>query len=109
MRLFTTLFLIDYQILFQKKRNFEGNFSAKIEQSGWMKTNMAATSNHPQIFSLKYGQMGNVKLLTANHSLLFAVKWPNLDLKVSIIISGMDRQNYWYLPQSFLPIEMQMS
>ena len=58
-----------------------------------MKTNMAATSNHPQIFSLKYGQMGNVKLLTADHSLLFAVKWPNLDLKVSSIISGMDRQN----------------
>ena len=39
-----------------------------------MKTNMAATSNHLQIFSLKYGQMRNVKLLTADHSLLFVVK-----------------------------------
>ena len=74
-----------------------------------MKTNMAATSNHLQIFSPKYGQTGNVKLLTANRSLSFAVKWSNLDLKVSIISSGMDRQIYRYLPQSFLPIEMQMS
>ena len=49
---------------------------------------MAATSNHPQILSPKYGQTGNVKLLTANRSLLFAVKWPNLDLKVSIILGG---------------------
>ena len=39
-----------------------------------MKTNMAATSNHLQILSPKYGQTGNVKLLTANRSLLFAVK-----------------------------------
>ena len=68
-----------------KKRNFEDNFSAKIEQRGWMKTNMAATSNHPWILSPKYGQTGNVKLLTANRNLSFAVKWPNLDLKVSII------------------------
>ena len=29
-------------------------------------------------------QTGSMKPLTANHSLLFAVKWPNLDLKVSI-------------------------
>ena len=27
--------------------------------------------------------MGNVKSLTPNRSLSFAVKWPNLDLKVS--------------------------
>ena len=29
-------------------------------------------------------QTGSMKRLTANHSLLFEVKWPNLDLKVSI-------------------------
>ena len=48
-----------------------------------MKTNMAAASYHPRILSPKYGQTGNVKPLTVNRSLLFAVKWPDLDLKVS--------------------------
>ena len=47
------------------------------------KTNMAAASYHPRIWSPKYGQTGKVKLLTANHSLKFAVKWPNLHPKVS--------------------------
>ena len=76
---------MDYRILFPK-RNFEDNFSAKIELSelsGWMKTNMAAESYHTRILSPKYGQTGKVKPLTANHSLKFAVKWPNLHLKVS--------------------------
>ena len=50
-----------------------------------MKTNMAAASYHQRIFSPKYGQTGNVKRLTANYSLSFAVKWPNLDNKVSIV------------------------
>ena len=72
-RLYRTLLLIDYRILF-KKQNFEDNFSAKIEVSGWMKTNMAAVSYHPQILSPKYGQMDNVKPLTANRSWSFAVK-----------------------------------
>ena len=36
----------------------------------------------PRILSPKYGQTGNVKPLTANRSLSFAVKWPNHDLKV---------------------------
>ena len=48
-----------------------------------MNTNMAAASYHPRILSPKYGQTGNVKPLTANRSLSFAVKWPILDLKVS--------------------------
>ena len=48
-----------------------------------MNTNMTAASYHPRISSPKYGQTGNVKLLTANRSLSFAVKWPNPDLKVS--------------------------
>ena len=37
----------------------------------------------PGILSPKYGQMCNVKPLTANHSLSFSVKSPNLNLKVS--------------------------
>ena len=48
--------------------------------------NMAAASYLPRILSTKYGQTSNVKPLTSNCSLPFAVKWPNLDLKVSIII-----------------------
>ena len=53
-----------------------------------MNTNIAAASYHPRILSPKYGQTGNVKPLTANRrSLSFAVKWPNLDLKVSIVMN----------------------
>ena len=66
-----------------KKHNFEDSFSgSKIEESGWMKTNMAAMSYHSWILSPKYEQTGSMKPLTTNRSLLFAVKWPNLDLKV---------------------------
>ena len=50
-----------------------------------MKTNKAAPSYHPRNLSPKYGQTGNVKPLIANRSLSFAVKWSNLDLKVSIM------------------------
>ena len=78
-RLFRTLLLNDCRILFQKNVIFEDSFSAKIEVSGWMKTNMAAASYHPRILSPKYGQTGKVKPLTAKRSLSFAVKWPNLD------------------------------
>ena len=35
---------------------------------------MAAAKYHPRILSPKYGQTGNVKLLTANGSLSFTVK-----------------------------------
>ena len=35
------------------------------------------------LFIPKYGQTDNVKPLTANRGLPFAVRWPNLDLKVS--------------------------
>ena len=49
--------------------------------------NMAVASYHRQILSPKYGQTGNVKPLTANRSLSFAVKWPNLNLKFSIIFN----------------------
>ena len=53
-----------------------------------MNTNIAAASYHSRILSPKYGQTGNVKPLTANRrSLSFAVKWPNLDLKVSIVMN----------------------
>ena len=49
---------------------------------------------HPLIISPKYGQTGNVKPLTANCSLSFAVKWPNLFLKVSIIFVYINRFMY---------------
>ena len=53
-----------------------------------MNTNMAAASYHPRIVSPKYGQTDNLKPLTANRrSLSFAVKWPNLDLTVSIVMN----------------------
>ena len=45
---------------------------------------MAAASYHPRILIPKYEQTDNVKPLTANRGLQFAVGWPNLDLKVSI-------------------------
>ena len=50
-----------------------------------MKTNLAAASYRSRILSPKYGQTGNVKPFTANRNLPFAVKRPNLDLKVSNI------------------------
>ena len=46
---------------------------------------MAAASYHLRILSPKYGQMCNVKPLTANRSLSFAVNWSNLDVKVSTV------------------------
>ena len=46
---------------------------------------MAAASYHPRILIPKYEQTDNVKPLTANRGLQFAVGWPNLDLKVSTI------------------------
>ena len=80
---FLELFCLLIIEFYFKKRNFEADFSdSKIEESGWMKTNMAAASYHLRILSPKYGQTGNVKPLTTNRSLSFAVKWPNLDLKV---------------------------
>ena len=71
---FLELFYLLITEFYFKKHNFEDNFSGKIEVSGWMKTNMAAASYHPWILSAKYGQTGNVRLLTANRSLSFAVK-----------------------------------
>ena len=73
---FLELFCLLIIQFYFKKRNFEDKFSAKIEASGWMTANMAAASYHPRILSVKYGQTANVKSLTANGSLSFAVKWP---------------------------------
>ena len=46
---------------------------------------MAAASYHPRILIPKYEQTDNVKPLTTNRGLQFAVGWPNLYLKVSNI------------------------
>ena len=74
-----------------RTRNFEDNFSAKIEVSGWTKTNMAAASHHPRVLSPRYWQTGNVKLLTANRSLSFAV-----DDQTSILRSLLESLNNYY-------------
>ena len=47
--------LLITKFYFKKKRNLEHSFSAKIEVSGWMKTNMAVASYNPRILSPKYG------------------------------------------------------
>ena len=60
--------------------NFEDNFSAKIEVNEWVKTNMAPASYHTEILIPKYEQADKVKLLTPNHGLPFAIRWPNLNL-----------------------------
>ena len=49
---------------------------------------MAAASYHSRILISKYGQTDNVKPLTTNRGLQFAVGWPNLDLKVSITVEN---------------------
>ena len=67
---------------FSYKSNFEVDFSAWIGVNEWIKTNMAASSYHLWILSPKYGQTGSEETLTENHGLPFAVRWPNLDLKV---------------------------
>ena len=59
-----------------------------------METNMAAASYHSRILNPKYGQTGNVKPLTANRSLSFAVKWPNLHLNPTSGLSSMLRSDW---------------
>ena len=55
---------------------------------------MADTSYHPRILSYKYGHTGNVKLLTANRGLPFVVRWPNLDLKISIVVKQLKMKTF---------------
>ena len=63
---------------------------------------MAAASYYPRILIPKYEQTDNVKPLTANRGLQFAVGWPNLDLKVSITKNGqrmsVSSQTFPYIP-----------
>ena len=47
---------------------------------------MAAASYHLRILSPKYGQTLNVKPLTTNRALPFAVRLQNLDLQVSNVV-----------------------
>ena len=54
-----------------KKRNFEDSFSAKIEVSGWMKTNMAAASYRPA--NLKPQIWADGLRETVNHKQQFVV------------------------------------
>ena len=41
---------------------------------------MAPASYHTEILIPKYEQADKVKLLTPNHGLPFAIRWPNLNL-----------------------------
>ena len=84
--LFRTLSFINYRTLFNRNVNLKTIFSAKIEVSGRMKKNLAAASYHQRILSPKYGETGNVKPLSANRSLPFVVKLPNLYLKVCSLL-----------------------
>ena len=43
---------------------------------------MVAASYHPRIVSPKYGQTGNLRLLTAKRGFQFTARWLNLDLEV---------------------------
>lgn len=65
-----------------------------------MEANMAVATYRQQILSPKYGKTGNVKSLTANRSLLFAVKWSNLGLKASDI-STLSARRQWKM--SYVP------
>ena len=47
---------------------------------------MAAASYHARILSPKYGQTPNVKRLTTNRCLPFAVRLQTLDLRVSNVV-----------------------
>ena len=51
-----------------------------------MNTKMGAARYHLGILSPKYGQASNVEPHIASRGLSFAVTWPHLDLKVSIIV-----------------------
>ena len=46
---------------------------------------MAAASYHPRILIPKYGQTGNVKPLTANRGLPFAVRWQTSILRSLVL------------------------
>ena len=65
-----------------------------------MEANMSAATYRQQILSPRYGQTGNVKPLTANCSLSFAVEWSNLGLKASNI-STLSARRQWKM--SYVP------
>ena len=67
---------------------------------------MAAVSYHPLVFHPKYGQTDRMKAPNANRGLPFAVRQPNLDLKVSIIVCITLRAipNYVLISRVLLPV-----
>ena len=80
-QLFRTLFCLSINEFCIKKRTFEDNFSAKIGVSGGIKQ----TWQPQQPTANRTCKTGNVKPLTANPSLSFAVKRSNLDLGLQLI------------------------
>ena len=94
---FRTLYLICLSVMefFLRNAIFKDNFSAKIKVNEWMNTKMEAARYHLGILSAKYGQASNVEPHIARRGLPLAVRWPNLDLKVSIIVKTSWDTSKW--------------
>ena len=89
------LFCLSLMEFFLRNVIFKDNFSAKIKVNEWMNTNMEAARYHLGILSPKYGQASNVEQHLARRGLPFAVRWPHLDLKVSIIVKTSRNTSKW--------------
>ena len=89
------LFCLSAMEFFLRNVIFKDNFSAKIKVNEWMNTNMEAARYHLGILSPKYGQASNVETHIASRGLPLAVRWPNLDLKVSIIVKTSWDTSKW--------------
>ena len=89
------LFWLSVMEFFLRNAIFKDNFSAEIKVNEWMNTNMEAARYHLGILSPKYGQASNVEPHIARRGLLFAVRWPNLDLKVFIIVKTSRNTSKW--------------
>ena len=89
------LFCLSLMEFFLRNVTFKDNFSAKIKVNEWMNTNMEAARYHLGILSPKYGQASNVEQHLARRGLPFAVRWPHLDLKVSIIVKTSRDTSKW--------------
>ena len=89
------LFCLSVMEFFLGNAIFKDNFSAKIKVNEWTNTKMEAARYHLGILSPKYGQASNVEPHIASRGLSFAVRWPHLDLQVSIIAKTSRNTRKW--------------
>ena len=89
------LFWLSVMEFFLRNVIFKDNFSANIKVNEWMNTNMEVARYHLGILSPKHGQASNVEQHLARRGLPFAVRWPHLDLKVSIIVKTSRDTSKW--------------